>query len=110
MSPEWLSVGSRPRGQGTTSPLSNDYWIKEVRRASGRIGDKSGEHTICNNSCLLVARIARRQLLYIVFAGHPRFKLLGVRDHVLNLVTPSAALLTIKDDVSDRGHADFGLA
>jgi hypothetical protein len=52
VSPEWLSVGSRPRGQGTTSPLSNDYWIKEVRRASGRIGDKSGEHTICNNSCL----------------------------------------------------------
>ena len=52
MSAEWLSVAIRPRGQRATSPLSNDYWIKEVRRASRRIGDKSGEHLIHNNSCL----------------------------------------------------------
>jgi hypothetical protein len=80
-----------------------------VRRARRRILNKSGEHSIRNLSCVKVARIVRRELLYLVFASHPWLKLPGVRDHVLDPVTPSAVPLAIKDDVSDRGFADLSL-
>ena len=78
-----------------------------MRRARRRILNKSREHSISNLSCVKVSRIVRRELLYLVFASHPWLKLPGMRDHVLDSVTPSAVPLAIKDDVSDRGFADF---
>ena len=80
-----------------------------MRRSRRRIRNKSGEHTIRNLSCVKVARIVRRELLYLVFASHPRLKLPGVRDHVPDPVTPTAVPLAIKDDVSDGGFADLSL-
>jgi hypothetical protein len=104
------SVAVCPRRQGITSPVSNDDRIQEVRRAGRRIPNKSSEHRINNLSCGNVARIVRRELLYLIFASHPRFKLPGVCDHVLDPVTPTAVPLAVKDDVNDRGFANLSFA
>ena len=95
------SLAIRPGRQGTAAPLPNHYWIEEVCCARGRIRNISGKNRIGNPGCTLVTRIVRRKLLHLFASRHPGLKLPRLRYHVLDVVTPSAALLPVQNDIGN---------
>src|SRR4029453_7840651 len=109
MSADYGALALCPTRQRAAASLPNDGCIEKVRRARGGIGYVTGKDAIGNPCCLPIARMFWGDFFNFIAPCHPWLKLPRLRDDLLDLVTPSAALLAIENDMGNGGFADSRL-